>query len=91
MMFGDEVYMPIDLTVGAPPQQEEQYQCSVEYVEWIRNSLRRAHSVARQQLGVSSDHQKQYYDRKAKPRSYEVGKFVWFYYPPKAKRKLGVG
>ena len=91
MMFGEETQMPIDIMVGSPPRQDVRYKCSNEYVEWLRRSMTRAHKFARQQLGKAAEHQKMYYDRGSKELTCPVGSFVWWWYPPKADRKLGVG
>ena len=91
MMFGEETHLPIDILVGAPPRHDVRYKCKVEYVEWLRRSLSRAHTFAHQQLGVAAKRQKQYYDRKTDTVTYPVSCFVWWWYPPKANRKLGVG
>ena len=91
MMFGEELPLPIDVMVGAPPRHKNRYQCRVEYVEWLRQTLSRAHDFARQHLGVSANRQKSYYNRKSGEVTYPVGTFVWYWYPPKANRKLGKG
>jgi len=91
MMFGEELALPIDLMVGAPPRHNIRYKCRVEYVEWLRNTLGHAHLFARQQLGISANRQKTYYDKKSNPISFPTGSFVWWWYPPKANRKLGIG
>jgi hypothetical protein len=91
MMFGEELGLPIDLMVGAPPRHDSRYRCRSEYVEWLRQSLSRAHKFARQQLGVAANRQKTYYDKSANPISYAVGSYVWYWYPPKANVKLGKG
>ena len=90
MMFGTEVNMPIDVMVGTPPT-ENLNGCPVEYVEWIKFSLLHAYSYANKQLGVNAQRQKHYYDLKAKPTSYKVGSFVWRWYWPAARGKLGKG
>ena len=91
MMFGEELARPIDLMVGAPPRHDSRYKCRTEYVEWLRQTITRAHIFAREQLGIAAKHQKEYYDRKADPVSYPAGSFVWWWYPPNANRKLGIG
>ena len=65
MIFGNEATLPVDLMVGAPPRHDLRYKCRVEYVEWLRKTIARAHESARKQLGVTAKHQKNYYDAKA--------------------------
>jgi len=91
MMFGEELPLPIDLMVGAPPRHENYHRCRVEYVEWLRQTISRAHEFARDHLGVAANRQKSYYDHRSRPAEYAVGSFVWYWYPPKANRKLGKG
>ena len=91
MMFGEELPLPIDLMVGAPPRHENRYKCRTEYVEWLRQTLSRAHDFARGHLGVAANRQKAHYDQTSRPVNYPVGSFVWYWYPPKANRKLGIG
>ena len=89
MMFGTEINMPIDVMVGTPDDNE--IRCPVDYVEWIKFSLLHAYNYANKQLGVNAQRQKHYYDLKAKPTSYKVGSFVWRWYWPAARGKLGKG
>ena len=91
MMFGEELPLPIDLMVGAPPRHENYYRCRTEYVEWLRQTTMRAHAFARQHLGIAATRQKDYYDRNANSPHYSVGSFVWYWYPPSANKKLGKG
>jgi hypothetical protein len=89
MMYGEECALPLDVMVEAPPRQTQR--CHTEYVEWLRQTLGKAHSFARKQLKVAAKHQKLYYDRKAKPHPFQVGQHVWYWYDPLAKRKFGCG
>ena len=82
MMFSEELPLPIDVMVGPPPQHENRYQCRVEYVEWLRQTLYRSHEVAREHLGISANHQKSYYNHKSEELKYQVGTFVWYWYRP---------
>ena len=90
MMFGTEINMPIDVIFGAPPSKSFPL-CPVQYVEWIKQSLKHTYSFANDHLNVSARRQKYYYDLKAKPTSYKVGSFVWRWYWPAARGKLGKG
>ena len=89
LMLGKEVPMPLDILVGQPPQN--QFDCQIEYVEWLRNSMTNAYSYAREQLCRAALRQKKSYDLKAKESEFLPGQFVWRWYPPKANQKLGKG
>jgi hypothetical protein len=91
MVFGEELALPVDVMVGAPPRHEQHYACATEYVEWLRKTLQRAHEMARKHLGVAAARQKYHYDKKSNPASYAKGQYVWWWYPPAANRKLGKG
>ena len=91
MMFGEENNMPIDVMVGGPPTTELDTPCPIEYVEWLRGSLKNAYAYANKQLGVNAKRQKQYYDLKAKPHTYHEGSLVWRWYPPISRGKLSKG
>jgi hypothetical protein len=91
MVFGEELSLPIDVMVGAPPRHERHYVCEIEYVEWLRKTLQHAHETARKHLGIAATRQKSYYDRSSNPRCYAKGQYVWWWYPPAANKKLGKG
>ncbi len=57
MVYGVEIMLPMDLMLGdtGPEQPEQEY--SYEYVEWIKDSLRRAHSRARKTLKTAPKRQ----------------------------------
>ena len=82
LMFGDEISLPIDLMVGAPPRHDARYKCRTEYVEWLRQATRRAHEFAFKQLKVAAKLQKNYYDKTSKEMSFCPESFVWWWYPP---------
>ena len=89
MMFGTEINMPIDVMVGTPPHESNL--CPVQYVEWIKQSLKHAYTYATKQLNANAQRQKHNYDLKSKPTSYDVGSYVWRWYWPAARGKLGKG
>jgi hypothetical protein len=86
MVHGREMTLPLDVMVGVPRSQVGHYQCHTEYVEWLRSSLQRAYELARKRMKTAAQRQKNYYDARSKPHGYEVGNFVWRWYPPKANR-----
>ena len=64
------------------PSENQNYACPVEYVEWVRNSMENCFKYVQNSLKKAASRQKKYYDRGLKPRSYEVGDFIWRFYPP---------
>ena len=88
MVYGEEMRMPADIKYGVDEHGLD-FPCRVSYMEGIRKNLRRAWEYARQQLQLTAVRQKEYYDRRARPRVYEAGDVVFRYCPPKAQRKTG--
>ena len=86
-----EISCPLDLMVGPPPNTIEESVCPIQYIEWIKSTMNVTHDFVFKHLGVAATRQKEYYDKNLKPRSYEVGNWVWRYYPPTAGLKLGCG
>lgn len=90
LMLGREITMPIDLIAGPPPEETEHY-CPIQYVEWLQSAMATAFDFANDQLKVAAKIQKRNYDIGLKERGYEVGNWVWRWYPPDAGQKLKLG
>ena len=90
IMFGREVTFPIDLMFGDCPDKQY-YVCLSEYVEWLRQSTATSFNIASEQLKVSASRQKKSYEKGLKPRAFNKGNLVWYWYPPTASIKLGLG
>ncbi len=88
LMLGRETSLPIDILLGVDCEPPD-YSCPVEYVEWMRRAMTNAHDLARQNLKVAALRQKTLYDKKGESVKLSVGQFVWRFYPPAAKQKLG--
>ena len=63
--------------------------CHTGYVEWLRGTLRNVHESVRVHLGRAAQRQKSHYDKSHRPHGFKVGEWVWRYYPPHAREKLG--
>ena len=76
MLYGREMVMPVDLQfdVGNRLRTPE---CPVEYVEWLRQSLRDCHDFARQRLQQSARRQKKAYQEKTREVQFARGDWVW--------------
>ena len=63
MFFGHDMTLPIDLQndVGL---RKHFPKCANEYVEWLRQSLYKAHDVARDKLKIAAARQKKNYQDK---------------------------
>lgn len=89
LMLGREVVCSLDLMVGLPPNTSGY--CPSMYVNWLQNSTRKTFEFAHQNLGIATSRQIHCHDRGLKPRVYNVGDFVWRWYPPDLACKLGQG
>ncbi len=61
MVYGVEMTMPINLVVGEVGQQRSNVHCPVEYVEWLKGSIRDAHTLPRENLKKAAKKQKKGY------------------------------
>ena len=75
LMFGREIYMPIDVMIGAPPDSPSS---QLDYVSDLQTRLTQAYDLARLHLRESAARQKKYYNFKAHGRTFQVGDSVWF-------------
>ena len=75
MVFGSEMPVPLHVLVGNPPG-EDTFLCPVQYVEWLKQTLEKAHAFARKALKCAAIKQKAKYDSKSKPHQYKPGQFV---------------
>ena len=87
LMLAREVNLPLDLTMGPPPDQAGTV-CRVTYVEWMREAISHAHNFVVEKLRSSLGHQKSCYDVSARPRRPHLGQWVWMFSHAKANRKL---
>ncbi|XP_060064595.1 uncharacterized protein LOC132544947 [Ylistrum balloti] len=90
MMLGREVDCPIDLMVGGVPEPHTDI-CTLEYVEWLRTTMQETFQYAHKHLEVAAKSQEITYDRNLKSREFQIGTWVWRWYPPKAGLKLELG
>jgi len=76
MMFGHELLQPIDLmlgTTGNNPSGEDPGQ----YVSWLRETMERVHTAARETLQTVQGRQKRDYDLRLVEHTYRVGDLVY--------------
>ena len=81
LMFGREVHTPVTLML--PPPTERPF--TDEWVQNLQEHFHYAHSIARQEIGISAQTQKSYHDRRVRSRGLWVGQEVWVYWPRKTK------
>ena len=85
LMFGREVYMPVDVQVGSPETDVPKDESS--YVEELRVHLENVYDLARENLGASAVKQKRYYDLRAIDEPFAKGDLVWMVNKSRRKGK----
>ena len=61
MVYRVEMTPPLDLMLGDTGPEQADRECSYEYVEWIKDSLRRGHNRACKTLKTSAKHRRREY------------------------------
>ena len=89
-MFGREFRLPIDViypkynTTSIP-------QCPVKYIEWLRMAMSESFCLARSNTRKNAERQKLLYDKNTVLRQFKPGDWVWVFWPPGDRVKLGKG
>ncbi|MEZ4720247.1 MAG: RNase H-like domain-containing protein [Flavobacteriales bacterium] len=86
LILGHETRAPIDLVLGSPPDT-----CEVktydEFTARRQAIMEKAYALVRTHLGVAAARQKARYDLRVRRATYNVGDWVWFYYPRRYKKR----
>ncbi|CAC5397555.1 unnamed protein product [Mytilus coruscus] len=79
MLLGREIRLPHEILKGGIPLTHIKENSSNygEHVQNLRNSLQKAHKVARAHLQVNAKRRKDYYDKKSNLTIFEVNDKVW--------------
>ena len=91
LMFGREITFPVDIVTGGYNAIPD-FPCKVEYVEWLRDTIRLAHEVANKHLKVAVQRQKRNYGG-CSPMlhvNFTVGDWVLRFLPPQHGKKFGL-
>ena len=81
MMFGRENRIPVEVMYGSNANAADDATSYGQYVSNLRDSLARAHDVARKHLGVAAQRQKDHHDAKSTLHCYKQGDLVWYFHP----------
>lgn len=82
LTFGREVRAPLDVVLG-PPEDRDLEASVDDFVNKMHDRLVTAYEIAREQLQVTADRSKHYYDLRVRPVEISVGSWVWMYSPRK--------
>ena len=64
MMYGREACLPIDIQFEVGSNKKIPA-CHTAYVEWLRDSLRKGHDVAREKMGKAAKRQTKIYQERS--------------------------
>ena len=78
LFLGREVRIPSELLIGSAPVSKGEVVSFGDYVDQLRERLKKAHTVARKNIGKSAVRQKDRYDVKVYQTPYEVGDYIWY-------------
>ena len=81
IMLGRELTLPIDLMYDQQ-SNSAQPECSIEYVEWVKNAMQENFRQAKEHMGKAAERQKKYYDARTKDRRFTIGNWVLRFYRP---------
>ncbi len=85
MVYGVEMTLPLDLMLGDTGPEQPEHECPYEYVEWIKDSLRRAHSRAFKNNNsiakTSAKRQRRGYREPNRIVRFHRGEWLWRAYP----------
>jgi transposase InsO family protein len=87
LMFGRESRLPVDLVVPTTPENEERRQSADDYVDRLYEKSYDDFKLVRQHLSKAAERRKSRYDDAVREKQFEVGQWVWYYYP---RRKKGL-
>ena len=83
LILGREVRAPIDIMLGSPVEDPEQWKSYSEYVATHQGRLEVAFKLTREHLKKTAERSKEYYDHKVKVVKYSRGDWVYYFNPRK--------
>ena len=90
LMFGREFRLPVDIIYpGINPKSIPQ--CPIKYIEWLRTAMSESFTLARCNTKKCAERQKILYDKGTLLRQFKQGDWVWVFWPPGDRTKLGRG
>ena len=81
MIFGREIWLPIDLLFGEPGSESDRNVYGTQYGNDLRDRLNEVHEFARNRMRAASDAMKRKYDIKSNLKVFQVGDAVWVFDP----------
>ena len=87
LVFGRENRAPLDLVLGIDPDDEEHHCSYEEFVYQKQQQMRDCYQIAREHLKAAARRRKDDYDASVKSKTFEVGQWVYYFYPRRFSRR----
>ena len=84
--LGRECRAPIDLVLGIPGDPDVVFSPD-KFVQNRQEQMIYCYAAVREHLGESARRRKHTYDMMVKPKHFQVGQKVWYYYPRRYKSR----
>jgi transposase InsO family protein len=81
LFFGRENFAPLDVLMGIPDSEKEEWQSYEQYVAERQEAAHRAYECVRDHLKRSATRRKKYYDLRVRPSGVRPNTWVWYHYP----------
>jgi len=86
IMLGRECRAPIDLVLGTPGDPDVVFSPD-KFVRNKQEQMIYCYAAVREHLGESAQRRKHTYDMTVKPKRFQIGQKVWYYYPRRYKSR----
>jgi len=87
LFLGREVSTPLDLVMGLPHDQRSTCAGYDDFVQVVEQRAMDAYEVARKHLRKNAERRKNAYDIRVRQQQFQVGDWVWYYYPRRYRNK----
>ena len=81
MILGRENRAPLDLVLGDIPGEEDRCENYGDFVYERLQRMKECYTIAREHLKEAARRRKDDYDSTVHPKMFEIGQWVWYYYP----------
>ena len=86
IMYGRECRAPIDLVLGTMHDNNNTFSYN-QFVQQLQEKMMYSYERVRKHLGIAAERRKRTYDMSVKPKQFEIGQRVWYYYPQRYRFK----
>lgn len=88
LFLGRQVTTPLDLIMDLPPSdQSSDCKDYDDFVQRVRHRITGAYQIAREHLRKNAERRKSSYDIRVREQKFQVGDWVWYYYPRRMSPK----